>query len=147
MQQVQDGPRWMLRLDDGQDLFEALTGFAKERRVRAAAIVSGIGMLRSATLGYWNGQEYENRDVAEPHELIAMHGSIAEVDRNPSLHLHVALGGRDHRALAGHLVRATVGVLAEVYVETFPGRTFGRPMNESLGLRTLDLEPGASPPV
>lgn len=135
----------MLRLNDGDDLFPTLETFVTAQKVRAGAIESGIGMFRSATLGYWNGKEYEWKEVAEPMELIALHGSVAVVDGAPSIHLHAGLAGRDHRLMGGHLKRATVGVLGELYLETFPGRTFGRPMNEALGLRGLDLEPGPSP--
>ena len=145
MQRLQDGSRWMLRLDEGQDLFAALSGFAREASVRAGVIVSGIGMLRQATVGYWNGKEYSPKEVGVPHELVALHGSLAIVDGAPSVHLHASLSGPDHGTVSGHLMRATIGVLAEVYVETFPQHTFGRPMNETVGLRGLDLEPGPSP--
>jgi len=142
VQAVSDGPGWMLRIDEGADLFEALRTFATTHQVRAASIVEGIGMLQTAELGYWNGREYDPHAISVPHELVAMHGSIAEADGAPSLHLHVALGGPDHRIVGGHLLRARVGVLVEAYVRTFPGRVFGRPMDESIGLRKLDLEPG-----
>ncbi len=143
MQAVREGTRWMLRLDDGQDLFEALSDWARREDVRAAAIVSGIGMFRRATVGYWNGSEYRPEELTVPHEVVALHGSIARADETPSLHLHAGLAGPDHHLVGGHLLRATVGVLQEVTVETFPGRTFGRPLVESFGLRMLDLEPGS----
>jgi len=133
----------MLRFDEGQDLFEALTAFAEREAVRAGAVTFGIGMLRAASFGYWDGGKYVPHDLTAPHELIALHGSIARADARPSVHLHAAAAGPDHRLVGGHLLRATVGVLAEVGVETFPGRTFGRPLVESYGLRMLDLEPGS----
>jgi predicted DNA-binding protein with PD1-like motif len=133
----------MLRLDEGDDLFERLTEFARRHEVRAASVVEGIGMFRRSTVGYWNGREYDPMELAVAHEVVGMHGSIAEVDGAPSLHLHVSLAGPDHRVVGGHLLRATVGVLAEILVISFPGRTFGRALDESLGLRRLDLEPGA----
>ncbi len=141
MQTVREGNRWVLRLDDGQDLFAALTDFARKEGVRAGAILFGIGMFRSATFGYWDGTRYQPHEIAVPHEVIALHGTIATVDDAPSVHLHSAVAGPDHRLVGGHLIRATVGVLQEVVLETFPGRTFGRPLNESFGLRMLDLEP------
>ena len=145
MQRVRDGSRWMLRLNDGDDLFGRLTEFAAAEAVRAAVVVSGVGMLRAATLGYWNGREYEWQTFDAPMELIALHGSIAVADGAPSLHLHAGLADNEHRLRGGHLQKATVGVLGEILVETFPGRTFGRPMDETLGLRGLDLEPGPDP--
>ena len=141
MQEVSDGPRWMLRLDDGDDVFAQITEFARRHQVRAAAIVSGIGMFKAATFGYWDGREYRPHAIEVPHELVDLHGSIAEVDGAPSVHLHVGLAGPDHRLVGGHLMRATVGVLNELVIDTFPGHRFGRPMDESFGLRRLDLFP------
>ncbi|MGI0070844.1 MAG: PPC domain-containing DNA-binding protein [Thermoplasmata archaeon] len=145
MQAIHDGPRWMLRLDDGQDLFEALSGFAEREHVSAAAVLFGIGMFRRATFGYWDGSRYRPQELTAPHEVVALHGSIAREDDAPSVHLHGAVAGADHRLLGGHLIRATVGVLQELAIETFPGRTFRRPMVESWGLRMLDLEGGSAP--
>jgi predicted DNA-binding protein with PD1-like motif len=143
MQAVRDGTRWMLRLDDGQDLFESLAEFARREDLRAAAVVSGIGMFRRATIGYWDGSQYQSQELTVPHEVVGLHGTIARADGAPSIHLHVAAAGPDHRLVGGHLIRATVGMLQEVLVDTFPGRTFGRPLVESFGLRMLDLEPGS----
>ncbi|MCI4336038.1 MAG: DNA-binding protein [Thermoplasmata archaeon] len=145
MQRVRDGARWMLRLDEGQDLFATLAAFATEESIRAGVVVSGIGMLRRATLGYWNGREYSPMELKVPHELVALHGSIAVVDGAPSIHLHASVSGPEHQTVSGHVMQATIGILGEIYVETFPNRTFGRPMNESVGLRGLDLEPGPQP--
>ena len=140
MQAVADGSRWMLRLDQGQDLFATLNDFARQHEIRAAVVVSGIGMLKDAAVGYWNGSEYVRMDLPEPHELVGLHGSIAEAD-GPSVHLHAELAAPSHQLLGGHLMRGTVWVLNEVLIDTFPGRTFARPMDETLGLRKLDLEP------
>jgi len=145
MQAVREGDRWMLRLEDGQDLFETLAEWARQAEIRAAAVVSGIGMFRRATIGYWDGTQYRPEEITVPHEVVALHGSVARADGVPSLHLHAGLAGPDHRLVGGHVLRATVGVLQEVLVETFPGRTFGRPFAESFGLRMLDLEPGSDP--
>ncbi len=133
----------MVRLDDGQDLFEALAGFAQKEDIRAGTIVFGIGMFRKATFGYWDGTHYRPEEVIVPHEVVSLHGTIARADGAPSLHLHGAAAGPDHRLVGGHLLRATVGMLLEVLVDTFPDRTFGRPMVESYGLKMLDLEPSS----
>jgi uncharacterized protein len=145
MQTIHEGTQWVLRLDDGQDLFETLTGFADREKVRAATVVFGIGMFRTATFGYWDGKQYRPHELTVPHEVVALHGTIARADGAPSVHLHGAVAGPDHNLVGGHLLRATVGVLQEMLLTTFPGRTFGRPLVESWGLRMLDLEPGDNP--
>lgn len=131
----------MLRLETGEDLLGTLAEFAHRNEIRSAAVPLGIGQLRTATLGYWNGQEYEPREVEGATELVSLSGSIAEAEGRPSIHLHASLGTRSFSTISGHVLRGTVGVLAEVYVESFPGHPFGRPLDESLGLRTLDLDP------
>src|ERR1700691_1555676 len=141
MQESSEGSRWMLRLDDGEDVFVQFTEFSRRHTVRAAAIVSGIGMLEAATIGYWDGKASQPPSLDVPHELVALHGSIAEVDGAPSVHLHVALAGPGHTLVGGHLLRGTVGILNEILIETFPGHQFGRPLDESFGLRRLDLAP------
>ena len=145
MQVVRDGNRWMLRLTEGEDLFRELEGFASAQAIRAAAIVSGIGMLREATVGFWDGRTYNPKTMPGGMELVGLHGSIAIVDGKPSVHLHAALGGPSHALEGGHLLRAVVGVVGEVFIESFPGKTFGRPLVESVGLRVLDLEPAPNP--
>ena len=145
MQAVHDGPHWMVRIEDGADLFQELRSFASTHGVRAASVVEGIGMLRRAEVGYWNGSEYAPHAIETPHELVGLHGSIAEVDAAPSLHLHATLAGPKHQVVGGHLLSAHVGILTELYVHVFPGMVFGRPMDESFGLRRLDLEPGPAP--
>lgn len=145
MQQVREGSRWMLRLDDGQDLIETLSAFAAREGIRAGTVVFGIGMFRRATLGYWDGTQYRPQELTVPHEVVSLHGTIARAEGAPSLHLHAAVAGPDHRVVGGHVLRATVGMLQELLIETFPGRTFGRPMVESFGLKMLDLEPSGEP--
>jgi uncharacterized protein len=145
MQAIHEGTEWVLRLDDGQDLFETLTAFAEREKVTAAAVLFGIGMFRKASFGYWDGKQYQPHELTVPHEVVALHGTIARLEGAPSIHLHGAVAGPDHHLVGGHLLRATVGVLQEMVLTTFPGRTFGRPLVESWGLRMLDLEPEAHP--
>jgi predicted DNA-binding protein with PD1-like motif len=141
MQAVSDGPRWMLRLAEGERLPDAFVELARTHRIRAAAVPMGIGQLREARVAFWNGSEYVPRDLTTPVELVSLSGSIAEAEGEPSVHLHATLGLADHSAVAGHVISATVGLLVESLVVGFPGRTFSRPFDESLGLRRLDLGP------
>lgn len=143
MQAISDGSRWMLKLVPGERLPDALAEFARRHEVRAAAVAMGIGQLVEAKVGFWNGSEYVPRSLTTPVELVSLSGSIAEADGEPSVHLHAVLGTPDHGAVSGHLLSGTVGLLLEVLVVGFPGRQFGRPFDESLGVRRLDLEPPA----
>ncbi|MCI4334255.1 MAG: DNA-binding protein [Thermoplasmata archaeon] len=146
MQLHRDGARWVLRLDEGQELLATLSELARTHGLRAGIVVSGIGMLRRGRIGYWNGREYEAHELDGPHELVSLHGSIAELDGAPSVHLHVAVAGKDHRLLGGHLLEGTIGIVGELYLESFEGERFGRRFDARANLKLLDLEPAASPP-
>ncbi|MCI4328721.1 MAG: DUF296 domain-containing protein [Thermoplasmata archaeon] len=141
MQAVSDGPRWMLRFVPGERLPDSLAEFARRNQVEAAAVAMGIGQFVEAKVGFWNGSEYVPRSLPTPVEVVSLSGSIAQADGEPSIHLHAVLGTPDHGAVSGHLLSGTVGLLVEMLVIVFPGRRFGRPFDESLGLRRLDLEP------
>lgn len=132
----------MVRLDEGQELLGTLTELARTHGLKAGIVVSGIGMLRRSRLGYWNGHEYEPMVLDRPHELVALHGSIAEMDGAPHVHLHVGLAGPDHRMVGGHLLEGTIGVVGELLLESFDDVRFGRTFDPAQNLKLLDLAPG-----
>jgi uncharacterized protein len=144
MQLHRDGGRWVVRLDEGQEVLTALTELARTHGLRAGIVVSGIGMLRRSKIGFWNGHEYEPLVLDRPHELVALHGSIAELDGAPHVHLHVGLAGPDHKLVGGHLLEGTIGVVGELLVESFEETTFGRRFDAAQNLKLLDLDPGGS---
>lgn len=140
-----EGEIVLAKLEDGEDLFPSLLALAEETGIASGMVLWGIGMLRDVELGYFNGKSYERATYAEPRELLALHGSIAQDAENP-LHLHVGLAGRDHVAVGGHLFRARVAVLNEVAVRRLSAIRLGRALNPASGLRELVLEPPARAP-
>jgi uncharacterized protein len=96
---------WIVRLQDGEDVVEALKGLT----VKSAALLAGIGMVRNAEMGYWNGDAYETHPHAEPSELVSLQGNLATDEQGDLIvHAHVCLAGRDGTVTGGHLLRATV---------------------------------------
>jgi hypothetical protein len=143
-QKLRDGDKLAIRIDHDEDLFGTLSLVSVEESVHAGFVVSGIGMLRGARVGYFHGDRYEQKTYEEPHELVSLGGSIATVDGKPHFHVHAALAGRDHNVVGGHLFHATVHVAAEVMIDVFPGRVFTRPQKGPI-LRELDLCPEIKP--
>ncbi|MCK5802683.1 MAG: DNA-binding protein, partial [Lentisphaeria bacterium] len=68
MIEARTASEWVVRLQDGEALADGLRGLESN----AALIVSGIGMVRDITLGYWNGSEYEAHAYPEPAELLSL---------------------------------------------------------------------------
>jgi predicted DNA-binding protein with PD1-like motif len=100
----------VVRMLDGENLVEGLLSID----VDGAVILGGIGMVREARLGYWNGSEYEEQTVADPAELLAMQGNIARRDGKRALHCHITVARRDGSVTGGHLIAGTVENTAEI---------------------------------
>ena len=122
----------VLRLADGENLLERLLSVS----VESAAIVGGIGMVRAARLGYWNGTAYEEHAVADPVELLSLQGNLGRLDGEPIAHCHAVVARRDGTVTGGHLIAATVANTAEVVVDLLDGIVLER-KQESTGLAGL----------
>lgn len=124
---------WVVRLQDGEDLVEALRTLA----IDSALILTGIGMIREAELGYWNGAEYENHAHPAPAELISMQGNLARDESGAQIvHAHVALSGQDGTVRGGHLIAAIVHNTVELTLLPLEGITLKRKL-EPNGLAGL----------
>jgi predicted DNA-binding protein with PD1-like motif len=132
MIEARSGEDLILRMTDGEDLVGGLLGLL----VNGAVITSGIGMIREARLGYWNGHEYEEHAVSEPVELLSMQGNIAVHDGKPIVHCHVSVARRDGAVMGGHLLAATVANTAEVALRLLVAITLER-RTEPTGLAGL----------
>jgi len=131
----------MAKLEDGEDLLASLQRVVKEHRIDSGTVLWGIGMLRDFEVGYFDGKAYHRKTFGAPHELLALHGSIA-ARADPVFHLHVAGGNESHGVVGGHLFKATVNVLSEVCIARFERVRLGRELNPRSGLRELVVEPG-----
>jgi predicted DNA-binding protein with PD1-like motif len=111
----------------------------RKHEIESGTVLWGIGMLQDFEIGYFGPNGYEKTAVPERHELLSLHGSIA-MRADPKLHLHVALGRRDHAVIGGHLLRAKTAVVNEIQVAGFDTIRFDRRLNEKTGLRELILD-------
>ena len=109
---------WVIRLQDGEDLVSALRGLGRS----SALILTGIGMVREAELGYWNGKEYEVQSYHAPAELISLQGNLARDETGAQIvHAHISLSGQDGSVHGGHLIRAAVHHTVEVTLLALKG--------------------------
>jgi predicted DNA-binding protein with PD1-like motif len=131
------------KLEDGEDLLASLQLVVKEHRIESGTVLWGIGMLRDFEVGYFDGNAYHRKTFGPPHELLALHGSIAS-RADPVFHLHVAGGNESHGVVGGHLFKATVAVLTEICLARFDRVRLGRELSPRSGLRELVVEPGRS---
>ena len=139
MQSAMEGNIVMTKLSDGEDVLASLEQVCRERAIGSGTVQWGIGMLRDFEIGYFGPNGYEKETYAEPHELVAMHGSVA-LGSEPAMHIHVAVAGRDHRIVGGHLFRAKACVVNEVRLERFGTIRLSRKRNPKTALNELNVE-------
>lgn len=118
---------------------------ARRHDINSGVILSGVGMLRDAKIGFYRGEKraYDEHVLEQPHELLSYQGNLATFAESgkPVAHVHVQLGGPDHRVVGGHLFDATVWIVNEVAIRRLPGHTYTRSKNLETNLYDLSLGP------
>jgi hypothetical protein len=118
MIEARDAKEWVVRLQDGEDVVESLRNLP----VDSALILTGIGMVRETTLGYWNGESYEEHPSLDPAELVSLQGNLAmDESGNRVVHAHALVSARDGTVVAGHVIRAIVHNTLELALSPLDG--------------------------
>lgn len=138
MQSAEENDHIVIKLDDGEDVFEAFEMVTDKHKLESALILSGIGMLRELEIGYYDGEKYQLARFVDPMELLSMHGSITKGKEN-RIHAHVSLANREHNVFGGHLMRAKVCVLNEIVLLRMNQVELSRKLNQKSGLMELEI--------
>lgn len=112
---------WAVVFETGDEFVDGLNAFARRESLSAAQI-TGIGAFSSVVLKYfdWEKKDYEEIPVDEQVEVASLLGDIAESDDGPVVHIHVVVGRRDGKAMAGDVARGLVRPTLEVVVREAP---------------------------
>jgi predicted DNA-binding protein with PD1-like motif len=123
------------RVPKGEDLFKWLTEKVKELNIKAG-MVSGIGAVTKATIGYYDQikREYVIKSFNQPMEVLSLKGNISVKDGVPFAHLHVVLGKDDFTAIGGHLFEGSEVFAFEFEIVEFEGKVLQRGFDEQTGL-------------
>jgi uncharacterized protein len=89
---------YSFRLKPDQDLKFELQKFAREKQLKAAAVVSGVGSLRKLNLRLANGKDI--RTFEGFHEIVSVTGTLWE----NGMHVHLSASDAEGRTVGGHLV-------------------------------------------
>lgn len=130
---------YAVRLEIGEEILACLTELCVKENIRYAE-VSGIGAVKSATVGLYNVEEqkYYSRTLEQPMEMVSLTGSVTDKSGEVYLHLHACFSDEECRAFGGHLNSAVIGVTAEVFVRRLDG-SLGRRIHPETGLNIFDL--------
>jgi len=135
----QDGDRFVVSIDNHQELMGAIAAFCQEQGILAGE-VSGIGAVNNATLRFLNPvtKHYVDKTFDEQMEISSLVGNISEKDGKVYLHLHANFGRADYTVAGGHLLTATINGACEVFIRRYNCKV-GRHFDEETGLNLYTL--------
>ena len=129
-----------VRLFPEEDVNKQLKEACNLHDVKTAVIISGIGQLKKAKLGYFKEKgDYSPKTFDKPLEILSLTGNINRREDDYLLHLHAVLGDEDKNAIGGHFIDGEISITAEI-VMLKTDLKINRKSNEKSGLKDLYLE-------
>ena len=131
---IQDGDKYIISIDNHQEIMSALAAFCQEQGILAGE-VHGIGAVNKATLRFLNPvtKKYVDKTFEEQMEASSLIGNISEKDGKVYLHVHANFGRADYTVVGGHLLSATLNGACELVVTRFHCK-IGRQFDDETGL-------------
>ncbi len=117
---------YTFRLKPGQDLFEEIERFVREKSVEAGCVLCSVGSLTYASIRLANraeATEYEGHfEIVSMTGTVSVHGS----------HIHIAISDENGKTIGGHLMPGCrVYTTAEVVLAAFEDVVYRREMLEN----------------
>ncbi len=130
------GRHFALRLHPGQDVQKEILAFAKAQNLRAAAIVTCVGSLKTATVRFAN--QPEGTALTGPFEIVSLVGAFTR----DGGHLHIALSDGKGATLGGHLMPgSSVFTTAEIVLVELEALSFSREKDSETTYDELVVRP------
>ena len=130
---------YVLRIEKGEDVIEALKQFACETKI-FSAFFFGLGVGQDLELGYFDAakKDYRKKKLTGEYEFTSLSGNISRFTDQPAIHCHVTITDQNFQAFGGHLFSAKVPATCEIVV--FPlDEPLMRFEDEPTGLRLLKI--------
>jgi uncharacterized protein len=136
----QFGDSFVLRLDCGEKIVEALRDFSARTGIRLGTI-SAIGAITKAELGffYHSTKKYSAKVFEGEFEIVALTGNLTTMGGEPYIHVHAVISDNTMTTFGGHLKEAIVGPTCEIVVHSFHG-SVDRSLSNEVGLNLLRLQ-------
>ena len=130
----------LIRLFSDEDLCEKLIEACKIHNLRTGVLLSGIGQLKSAQLGFFVEKDnYAPGIFTNPLELLSLTGNICRHECDYALHLHAILGDEEKNAIGGHFIGGTISITGEI-VLLKSDINIKRKIDDETGLMALILD-------
>jgi len=128
-----------VRLFPNEDVNEQLKEVCRRHDIKTAVVISGIGQLKNAQLGYFKEKgDYTPKIFNKPLEILSLTGNICKQENDYILHLHAVLGDEKKNAIGGHFIEGIVSITGEI-VLLKTNLDVQRKLNKKTGLKDLYL--------
>jgi predicted DNA-binding protein with PD1-like motif len=123
---------YTFRLKSGQDLFDAIDAFLREKNIEAGCVLSAVGSLTHFKLRFANQETFAEGDGH--FEIVSITGTVS----THGSHLHVSISDEQGRTTGGHLVSGcSIYTTAEIVLAVFEGVLYKREFAEDSGYDEL----------
>ncbi len=117
---------YTFRLKPGDDIFDSIESFVREKKIEAGCVLNGVGSLTRAVLRLANRDfysEYEGHfEIVSLTGTVSIHGS----------HLHISISDGDGKTTGGHLVSGCkIYTTAEIVLAVFNDVVYKRELLEN----------------
>lgn len=136
-----DGYNYIVRLNRGERLGEAILDFIQQTDLPPGAAVSGVGAAANIELGFYDldAKEYRWKTHSNMHEIVSLNGTLAsDPAGQPMFHLHGSFSDEKYQVIGGHVKDFVVGGTCELFVHRTI-RPLTRVHDADTGLAVLDL--------
>lgn len=132
-----DGPRFILRCDPGEELFQTLSDFVKQTGIRSASFCV-IGSATEVVLSWYNIREkrYEDKTITDDLEVLGVTGNMGTIAGECAIHAHGSVSDRNFNVQGGHIKKIMVAATCEVDLTSIAG-SLERAYDETTGLTLL----------
>jgi predicted DNA-binding protein with PD1-like motif len=129
----------IIQLFKDEEINEEIKNTCKKYNIESAIIITGIGQVKTATLGYFKEKgDYSPKKFTKPLEILSLSGNIAKIEKDYLLHIHVVLGDDNKNAVGGHLINGKISVTGEIILFK-TNIKIKRKLDEKTGLMLFDL--------
>ena len=130
---------YTFRLTPGQDLFNSIEMFVRERKIEAGCVLSGVGSLTDAVLRFADREEHAK--MAGHFEIVSITGTVSI----HGSHLHISIADEHGRTTGGHLVPGClIYTTAEMVIAAFEDVVYKREYADDSGYEELKVYPSNS---
>ncbi len=107
----------VFRVKPKQELLAAITANCREHKITSGVIIGIIGSAEKATINCVKElpAKFTSRELPEPLEIVSGHGSVALMNGETLLHIHLQVANKD-AGWGGNLASATILSTAEVTI-------------------------------